>query len=493
MRALLLAMPNSAWAFHLYAVVPNLAINSIAGNVDDQFEVDIADLILIRRNFKKFLERRISKHAPDVVGLSAMSFQAKAARYIARFIKQLDPEVKVVFGGYHATLMPDEVGQLWGSNLDFIIRGEGEVTFNALLRALDAGLDDFHDIEGLSFRENGEYVHNPRRELLELSKLNPPNRAARLLKDGFHSFGIKTDVVETSRGCLANCKFCSINKMYGRSLRTFPIDCTLDDIESCKNAGAKAIFFVDDNINLDAEHFGSLCYGIVERGLTYIHYSTQVSVKGLYDNPILLKKMVEANFKGVFMGIENPDPKNLKLYGKNIKKMASKAEAVVSYLRSHKVLVAGGLIVGNPDDTEKDFYNVLNYAKQIEIDLAIFFLLQPYPATKIREILLERDLVFNKDDFSSYDGLTPNVRTAHLSENQIAMLREELWSGFYDADWFLRNNFLRLYPKYFLRLGFRYFPRFLKLALYELTRSKTKLEIVQERLQYEKDYRDLKN
>ena len=485
-------MPNSTWALDLYAKLPNLAITSLASNVNEQHEVEVADLVLVRRTFKSFLETRITKHTPDVVGLSAMSYQAKAARYISRFIKRLDPEIKVILGGYHATTMAEEVGQAWGTDLDFIIRGEGESTFRQLLQSLDTGGPDFHEIKGLSFKKYDTFIHNPRQELEDLCLIKKPKRSSRILKDGFHTFGLNADVIESSRGCLNNCKFCSIQKMYGRSFRKFPLDRTLSEIDSCSKNGVRSITFVDDNINMDADHFSSLCDGIIEWGLNDIHYSIQASVKGLYDKPTLLKKLVDANFKFVFLGIESHNTRNLKLYGKKIKEMARKAKSLVSYLRNHNILVAGGFITGNPDDTSKDFYNVLDYAKEIKVDLAIFSALQPYPETEIREILLDRNLVFNVDDFSRYDGVTHNARTTYLTRKQVEILRERLWTGFYDIDWLIWNNFRRIYPAYFMKLFLQIAPRIMKSAFYEITRLRSPYEIVQQILQYEKDFRDLK-
>ena len=145
MRALLLGMPNAIWVWHLYQVFPNLGLTSLAGNVDDDFEVDVADLIVVRRNFKSFLETRISRHAPDIIGLSAMSLHAKTARYIARFVKQIDPEIKVVLGGYHVTTMTEEIGRSsWGSDLDFMIRGEAELGDVTLPEVALARLEECH-------------------------------------------------------------------------------------------------------------------------------------------------------------------------------------------------------------------------------------------------------------------------------------------------------------------------------------------------------------
>jgi radical SAM superfamily enzyme YgiQ (UPF0313 family) len=485
-------MPNTAYPFHNVSVLPNLAIASLAGNVDDDHEVQVADLVLVRRNFLRFLETRLSNHAPDLIGLSAMSFQAKTAKYITKYVKRVDPGIKIALGGYHATLMAEELKQDWKADLDFIIRGEGESTFNELLGTLESNRSDLTVINNLSFKKNGRFIHNPRGSLEDLLTLKHPKRSTRLLKKGFHNFGLKADVVEGSRGCLNNCKFCSMQKMYGRSFRKFSIDRILDDIENCKKEGAKSIAFTDDNINLDPEHFMSICDGIIESGFDDIHYSVQASINGLYNTPELLEKVVKSNFKTFFLGIENPNPRNLQLYGKHVKKMAKKSEVVVSYLRSHGIIIGGGLLLANENDSARDFFNVLDFAKKIELDLALFFSLTPYPKTKIRELMLEKNLVFNPDDFSQYDGFTANARTNYLSKEQVEMLLWVLYEEFYDLDWLKWNNIRRLYPRYFLKMLIHRFPRVLKQAIYEVAGSKNVRDFTQEILLFEKEFRDLK-
>ncbi|MFX0064756.1 MAG: B12-binding domain-containing radical SAM protein [Candidatus Hermodarchaeota archaeon] len=491
MRALLLGMPNAIWVWHLYQVFPNLGLTSLAGNVDEDFEVDVADLIVVRQNFKSFLETKISRHAPDIIGLSAMSLHAKTARYIARFVKQIDPEIKVILGGYHVTTMAEEIGRSsWGSNLDFMIRGEGESTFNELLRALDRG-QNLRDVKSLSFKKNGEFIHTPLRTLEDLATLKLPKRSARILKKGFHSMGLKADVVEASRGCTNNCKFCSINQMYGRNFRKFGIQRVLEDIETCKKDGVKAILFADDNITLDPEHFASLCDGIIERGLNDIHYIVQTSVKGLYSEPTLLKKIVDANFTFIFMGIENPNPRNLRLIGKNVKNMAEKAERLVSYLRNHNIITIGGFIVGNPEDRASDFLNVLNYAKKIKIDVALFQFLTPFPKTKIREQLLESNLIINPDDFSYYDTVTPNVKTNYLTREEIVLLRGRMWNEFFSIPWLFTNNLVKLYPRYFFKSLIHAAPRVLKNMIEQISGIKSEYEIAEGMLQIEHKFRNL--
>jgi radical SAM superfamily enzyme YgiQ (UPF0313 family) len=423
-------MPNTAYFFHHFAVLPNLAICSLAGNIGEEHNVAIADLVLKRRNFKKFLESRIKKHKPDIVGLSSMSFQSKTARYIARFIKTINPEIKIALGGYHPSMVPEEVGCSWGNDLDFIIKGEGEHTFRELLQALDKDNTDLQDIKGLSFRDNGEFIHNSWRPLTDLTTINLPNRNVRLIKKGFHILGRKSDVIETSRGCKFSCKFCSISKMYGRSFRTYDIERVLTDIEICRENGAEAIFFADDNISLNSNHFRSLCEEIIERGLTDIHYTTQAHVGSLFNKPLLLKKALEANFKAFFLGIENPNQNKLKKIGKTVSNMAAKAEAVVAQIRSQGSIALGGVIIGNPDDNAQDFSNILSFVKRIKIDAPVFFVLTPYPNTQIREILISKNLVTNLNDYSKYDALSANIRTTFLKTEEVEILTEYLYDNF---------------------------------------------------------------
>lgn len=484
-------MPNTVYFFNHFAVLPNLALCSIAGNLSDEHEVAIADLVLRRRNFKSFLQIQINNQQPDIVGLSSMSFQSQIARYIARFIKTLDPNIKIVLGGYHASMMPEEVGRTWKSDLDFIIKGEGEHTFQELLRALENSTTDLQDIDGLSFQHNGEFIHNPWRKLTDLSTLNLPRRDIRLLTKGFHILGKKADVIETSRGCKYSCKFCSINKMYGRSFRSFNIERVLDDIEICRKQGTEAIFFVDDNISLDPHHFQTLCNGIIERGLTDIHYTTQAHVGSLYNKPDLLKRALEANFRAFFLGIENPKQEKLQTIGKNVSNMADKAEVVVARIRSQGALALCGLIVGNPDDKAKDFDNILRYSKQINADAPVFFVLTPYPNTQIREILIKENLVTNLTDYSNYDALSANIRTKYLTTEEVEILTEYLYDNFKDLEWIFRSNIHRAYPWYFIKLLYRLTPLALTKGYYKITR-KNYSDFLKKMATNKKDFRNLK-
>ena len=183
-----------------------------------------------------------------------MTWQFGTCLKLARLIKQWLPEVRIVVGGYHATLMYEEIAQSPEAQwIDFMIRGEGEESFRRLINAL-GGADDIAQIPSLSYRKGAAFVHNPRGELLDLARLKLPIRDKRRLTWGYHIMDRSVEVIETSRGCTRTCNFCSIRHMYGQSFRPFPIERILADIDDIYfNKKCRWIFVSDDNMVLSPQ------------------------------------------------------------------------------------------------------------------------------------------------------------------------------------------------------------------------------------------------
>src|SRR5438270_6210158 len=167
MNVLLLSMPDTFEHMPPVAIrMPNGALAALAGNVDPHHRVAIADLILARASVRGTVERLVREQQPDVVGLSIMTFQRATALQIARLVRVLRPDARIVVGGYDPTLAPEAYEP--SADVDFLVRGEGEHTFSELLRALEsnppaspaarlANPDTRHlgTIAGLSHRDGG--------------------------------------------------------------------------------------------------------------------------------------------------------------------------------------------------------------------------------------------------------------------------------------------------------------------------------------------------
>src|SRR5436190_15613282 len=138
MNVLLLSMPDSFEHMPTVAIrMPNGALGSLAGNIDPHHHVAIADLVLVQSTVRRTVERLLHDEQPDVVGLSVMTFQRATALSLARLVRRLCPSARIVAGGYDPSLAPDAYGP---ADIDFLVRGEGERPFCALVRAIERGL-----------------------------------------------------------------------------------------------------------------------------------------------------------------------------------------------------------------------------------------------------------------------------------------------------------------------------------------------------------------
>jgi anaerobic magnesium-protoporphyrin IX monomethyl ester cyclase len=435
MNVLLLSMPDSFE--HMPPIVvrmPNGALSSLAGNVDPRHRVSIADLILVQSRVNQTIERLLSEYEPDVVGLSVMTFQRETAFKIARLIRYLRPAIRIVAGGYDPSLAPASYESC--AEVDFLVRGEGEHTLCDLLRALETG-GPVQPIAGLSSRTSSRLAHGPDRAITNLksSPLRLPNRAARVL-NGYTLMGRQVDVVETSRGCTFDCSFCSIIEMRGRNFHVYPIERVIADIADARRRGARAIFLVDDNITLDVHRFKSLCEAIIHAGLNDVEYLVQAMTSPLAQyGGTLGPLMKRAGFRYVFLGIENileGDLDFLRARAKNARREHGRSVGnatieAITHLHRAGLLVVGGLIVGNPDDTRESIETNLEFARRY-IDWPYIQHPTPYPRTPMTQQFRDQGLI-EDEDLTHYDGTTAVVRTKHVPAADVEFLRwrSERW------------------------------------------------------------------
>jgi anaerobic magnesium-protoporphyrin IX monomethyl ester cyclase len=441
MNVLLLSMPDSFEHMPPVAIrMPNGALTSLAGNVDSHHRVAVADLILVQRQVRETVTRLVREFDPAVVGLSIMTFQRRTATRIIDLLRALKRDVKIAVGGYDPSLDFDAYEKM---NVDYIVRGEGEVTFRELLRALERG-NGVNQICGLSYRENGDtrdggngnaWVHNPARPVHRLedkeedSEIHLPNRDARVLK-GYTLLGRQVDVIETSRGCTYDCSFCSIIEMRGRNFHTYSFDRVLADIRDARDHGARTLFLVDDNIMLNVHRFEALCEAIIAAGLNTLDYFVQAMTSSIANHgETLAPLMRRAGFRYVFLGIENildGDLEFLRASAKNTARedghnAGNATLKAVSYIRRNQMYVVGGLIVGNPSDTRESIEANLEFARRY-VDWPYIQHPTPYPRTPMTKEFRDQGLIQN-ERLEEYDGTTAVVRTEHLSADEVEFMR----------------------------------------------------------------------
>jgi len=407
--------------------MPNGALTSLAGNVDVHHRVAVADLILNYRQVRETVTRMVREFNPEVVGLSVMTFQRRTASRIIELVRALRPGVKIVVGGYDPSLAREAYENM---GVDFVVRGEGEVTFRELLRALERG-KGLEGIRGLSYRDGDRWLHNSDRPVhrLEDDEIRLPNRNARALK-GYTLLGRQVDVVETSRGCTYDCSFCSIIEMRGRNFHTYSFERILVDIRDARDHGARTIFLVDDNITLNVHRFEALCHAIIDAGLNQLDYFVQAMTSAIANHgETLAPLMRRAGFRYVFLGIENileGDLDFLRAAAKNTARdnghnTGNATLAAIDWLHRNKMYVVGGLIVGNPEDTLASIDANLAFARRY-VDWPYIQHPTPYPRTPMTEEFRDRGLIMN-ECLEEYDGTTAVVRTEHVPAEEVEYVR----------------------------------------------------------------------
>ncbi|MBV9202324.1 MAG: B12-binding domain-containing radical SAM protein [Alphaproteobacteria bacterium] len=431
MNILLFSMPDSFEHMPPIAIrMPNGALTSLAGNVDPHHRVAVADLLLVQNRVRETVERLVAEHQPDVVGLSVMTFQRKTAKGIIDLVRTRHPRARVVVGGYDPSLAPEAYTEERDGEVDFIVRGEGEITFRELLRALEAQRGYDH-IAGLSYRCVDGFRHNPARGVsgLEDGEIRPPRRDVRVL-GGYTLLGRQVDVIETSRGCTFDCSFCSIIEMRGRNFHTYSFERVLADIRDARDRGARSLFIVDDNITLNVRRFEALCQAIIDAGLNDLEYTVQATTSAIANHGERLARLMrEAGFRYVFLGIENileEDLQFLRAESKNRERenglrSGNATLKAIEYLHRNKMVVVGGLIVGSPGDTRESVEANLEFARKY-VDWPYIQHPTPYPGTPMTKDFRGRGLIIN-ERLEEYDGTTAVVRTEHLSADEVEFLR----------------------------------------------------------------------
>jgi radical SAM superfamily enzyme YgiQ (UPF0313 family) len=204
--------------------------------------------------------------------------------------------------------------------------------------------------------------------------------------------------------------------------------------------------------NLDLERLERLCEEITAARLNSIHYIISASVRGIAHSKKLVQKMADAGVRTVFLGIESTSKAQLDFLGKkNI--TSDNTRRAVRYLRDNGILSFGGFIVGSPDDDEETLWNTFKLAWDLRVDVPSFSILTPHVKTEIRRELMAEGLITNADDFSGYHNECANIRTRHLSPEEIEKTVGQMYETYlYNLDYLKFNQVRKIYPKYFWEL-----------------------------------------
>ena len=341
--------------------------------VAEQAGCSVEWLDLTEATYAEGLERILSGQY-DVIGISCnFTNSAPYCMSYGREIRRERPDAILVSGGNHATLVPED---LLHNGYDYVVCGEGEVTFQEFLRALMSG-DSVRDLEGLCQMVDGEIVTNPPRELIEDLDTLPLNDYSRFdLEECFTSSGLRHISMETSRGCIYNCAFCTTVKIWGRRHRHKSPERILEEFRIAKARGIDFVFIEDDDAALDEQNLREWCRLVINENIG-LPWGMGVGTCSIKDDSTF-DLLARANCVKVQVSIESANPRILKEYRKPHTVEGSRR--LCRSVRERGILVCGQGIVGCPGETTREVLRTYSHLAKTT-DLWVMSILEPRPGS----------------------------------------------------------------------------------------------------------------
>lgn len=337
----------------------------------------------------------------DLVAISVETYTARRAYEIASRYRERG--VPVVMGGFHATLVPDEVAEY----ADSVVIGEAEGLWPQVIDDARSG------------------------------RLQPVYRApkrpslAGAIADRSIFLGkryLPLGLVEAGRGCHFACEFCAIQSYFASTQTRRPPEEVVEEVRRMKKP---LYFFVDDNITSNLDQAKELYRQLIPLKIRWV---SQASINVAHDEE-LLELLKASGCQGLLIGFESLNPENLRKMHKSFNTMKGGYEVALENLRRHGMRLYVTFIVGYDGDSQQSLQEVVAFAERHRFYIVAFNHLTPFPGTPLYDRLqAERRLLFDKW------WLDPDYRYGMVPYTPAGMTADEVKEGCISA----RKEFYRL-------------------------------------------------
>ena len=391
--------------------LPSLGIAYIASMIETEgASVRILDCTAEEIALTKIEDRLKTFSSPKFVGITATTPLIINAYKIAGIVKKLFPSTKVVLGGVHPSVLPDE--SLNNPDVDFVVRDEGEITVKELLSGVP-----IEKIEGLSWKMNGKMLHNPIRPLIKnLDEIPLPAYHLLPMKKYYPAVGsykrLPAISIFATRGCPGRCTFC-YRTFYGK-VRARSADNILNEIKILqRDYGIKEIAFYDDTFTLFKNVVSEFCQKILEQKIDIV-WSCFTRVD--YVNEEILKAMKKAGCHLILFGVESADENILKNINKRIS--LEQVREVVEICRKIGIETRASFMIGNSGETEETIKKTIDFAIDLDPDEVQFNITTAYPGTELFKWADEMGYILDKD-WSNYNMSYLNLHLPTVSQERL--------------------------------------------------------------------------
>ncbi len=377
---------------------PPLGLMTLAGAISADYEVEIRD-----ENVQDVLYPTDA----DIVGISGTllhEFHLSRLKEIAAYFREAGKVICV--GGPVATLTSNSVR----NHCDVIFEGEGEYTWPQFLK---------------------DYVSGEHKDLYVQTDKVDMSHAPLPRVDLVNAMDYSSAQIQTTRGCPFTCEFCDIIVMYGRKVRAKPIERVIEEVKLWADAGQLFVFFSDDNFVGNRPYAKALLTALADFNRSRKHpvqFFTQASIDTARDHS-LMELMREANFVGVFIGIESPRKSSLAETLKVQNVHTTNMVEAIHTIQSHGLFVSGGMIIGFDNDDKDIFEEQFAFLQEAGIPFAQLSLLEAMPTTPLWTRMQEAGRLLEYRE-----GLCTNIKPLSMTYEELIEGYNRLIKKVYDYD-----------------------------------------------------------
>jgi radical SAM superfamily enzyme YgiQ (UPF0313 family) len=437
--------------------------------ISNGFEVELWDYVVEHFNGDEFIAR-LAAFQPDLVGLTSMTNTITSVAQISKLIKYNFPNISIAVGGTHSTALPERTMEEI-SEVDYIIQGEGEISFLELCQNIANKLY-VGSILGLVYRSDAGVVVNSKRPLIDdidsipfpardLVNLNLYNRSH--TSRGISRNFFKVSELITSRGCPNHCIFCAGHTSYGYGVRFRSVENVLREVKECiKKYSSKHFSILDDTFTLIPQRTLEICQGFKKLGVTW---DCNTRVNNVTKE--LLGIMKDSGCRKVSFGIEASSERMLKEIKKGI--TLEQVRNAVRWAKEEKIdIIEGTFILGShPSETIDEVNGTIKLMRELDLDFVFYGIIVPFPGTEIFQIMKDRGYIIDDMDWSKFIFLgdePPPWRTDNFTSRDLLRLQKKVLRKFYLRPKYLIRRLLKIRNfeeiKYYSKGAIDFFKKF---------------------------------
>lgn len=416
----------------------------------------VASCLLQAGHAVKFLNGAFMSHAeilaavtewrPGFAGIYSTAFGWPKAKETADDIKRLDREIFTCVGGPYPIAVQGGCLSRGGGSVDAVVTGEGEWSVVELVDRLQRG-KNLAGVHGVIFKEGGDVIENPPRPFIaDLDAVPFPARellgdANRYVPPPGTYRRRPVAVMITARGCDRRCIFCfqiDRERTSGvRGIRYRTVENVLKEIELCLAQGYREIKFIDDTFAADYDRAMRLAREIKARRLDFAWFASACVNQVDTD---LLRAFKEAGCWAILLGAESGVQKNLNAIRKGI--TLEQTRRAVRAAREVGLTVSTPFICGLPGETFEEGLRTIEFALELDPDIANFHALTPFPGTDLYDRHERYGTISENLTDYTYQGAAFVPYT--MTRKEIFTLRRMALKRFYSRPSFWLRRLLRL-------------------------------------------------